>query len=65
MDDAVDLGEFVVRRASESESDALVGIDAVAVEGDVERQASIRRWCQRILGEPMSARPSCRSGQPF
>lgn len=49
MDDAVGLGEFVVRRASESESDALVEIDAVAVEGDSERQASIRRWCQQGL----------------
>ncbi|UUU36559.1 GNAT family N-acetyltransferase [Streptomyces sp. CA-210063] len=49
MDDAVDLGEFVVRRASESESDALVVIDAVAVEGDVGRQASIRKWCRQGL----------------
>ncbi|MDO0909352.1 GNAT family N-acetyltransferase [Streptomyces sp. DT2A-34] len=49
MDDSVDLGEFVVRRASESESDALVVIDAVAVEGDVGRQASIRKWCQQGL----------------
>ncbi|WP_326770608.1 GNAT family N-acetyltransferase (plasmid) [Streptomyces sp. NBC_01591] len=49
MDDAVGPGEFVVRRASESESDALVEIDAVAVEGDVGRRASIRRWCEQGL----------------
>ncbi|MGC0417862.1 N-acetyltransferase family protein [Embleya sp. AB8] len=47
--DAVDRGDFVVRRASESESDALVGIDSVAVEGDGERPASIRRWCRQGL----------------
>ncbi|AXE80530.1 GNAT family N-acetyltransferase [Streptomyces atratus] len=47
--DAVSLGDFVVRRVSESESDALVGIDVVAIEGDTERQASIRRWCQQGL----------------
>ncbi|MER5689648.1 GNAT family N-acetyltransferase [Streptomyces sp. NPDC002205] len=43
------LGEFGVRRAGESESDALAEIDAVAVEGDSERQASIRGWCQQGL----------------
>ncbi|WP_331772023.1 GNAT family N-acetyltransferase (plasmid) [Embleya sp. NBC_00888] len=43
------LGEFVVRRARESDSDALVGIDAVALEGDVARRASIRRWCRQGL----------------
>ncbi|MGC5531100.1 GNAT family N-acetyltransferase [Streptomyces sp. SR-10] len=46
---AVELGEFGVRRASESEADALIGIDAIAVEGNRERQASIRRWCQQGL----------------
>ncbi|MCX4679340.1 GNAT family N-acetyltransferase [Streptomyces sp. NBC_01433] len=46
---AVDLGDFVVRRANESESGALVEIDSVAVEGDVERQANIRRWCEQGL----------------
>ncbi|MFD4948061.1 GNAT family N-acetyltransferase [Streptomyces sp. NPDC058239] len=49
MNDAMDLDALVVRRASESESDALVGIDTVAVEGDVGRQASIRRWCRQGL----------------
>ncbi|MEU6012242.1 GNAT family N-acetyltransferase [Streptomyces sp. NPDC047453] len=47
--DAVDLGELVVRRVRESEADALVGIDSVAVEGDRERVASIRWWCQQGL----------------
>ncbi|MFG3531015.1 GNAT family N-acetyltransferase [Streptomyces sp. NPDC047917] len=47
--DTVDMGEFVVRRASESDADALVGIDVIAVEGDDGRQASIRRWCGRGL----------------
>ncbi|WP_371519144.1 N-acetyltransferase family protein [Kitasatospora sp. NBC_01300] len=45
--DAVDPGEFVVRRAKESEADALVGIDSVAAAGGRERVASIRRWCQQ------------------
>lgn len=49
MDDAVDLGDFRVRRASASESDALMRIDAVALEGDVARQESIRRWCRQGL----------------
>ncbi|MFF9510602.1 GNAT family N-acetyltransferase [Streptomyces sp. NPDC014724] len=47
--DAVDLSKLVVRRVRESEADALVGIDSVAVEGDRERVASIRRWCQQGL----------------
>ncbi|MFB7477614.1 GNAT family N-acetyltransferase [Streptomyces anulatus] len=46
---AVELGEFGVRRASESEADTLIGIDAMAVEGNGERQASIRRWCRQGL----------------
>ncbi|MEV5688574.1 GNAT family N-acetyltransferase [Streptomyces sp. NPDC052164] len=46
---AVDLGDFVVRRANESESGALVEIDSVAVEGDVERRANIRKWCEQGL----------------
>ncbi|MYS84716.1 GNAT family N-acetyltransferase [Streptomyces sp. SID5474] len=45
----MNLGEIGVRRASESESDALVGIDTVAAEGDIERQASIRKWCRQGL----------------
>ncbi|MEV5199354.1 GNAT family N-acetyltransferase [Streptomyces sp. NPDC053720] len=45
----VDLDEFVVRRASESDADALVGIDMVAVEGDDGRQVNIRRWCRQGL----------------
>ncbi|MFI6523085.1 GNAT family N-acetyltransferase [Streptomyces uncialis] len=49
MDDAADLGRFLVRSAHESESDALVGIDSVAVGGDAGRRASIRRWCQQGL----------------
>ncbi|MFH8476496.1 GNAT family N-acetyltransferase [Streptomyces sp. NPDC018000] len=47
--DAVDLVELVVRCVRESEADMLVGIDSVAVEGDRERAASIRRWCQQGL----------------
>ncbi|MCX4775335.1 GNAT family N-acetyltransferase [Streptomyces sp. NBC_01264] len=43
------MDEFVVRRASESDADALIGIDTVAVEGSDERQASIRRWCRQGL----------------
>ncbi|MEV6077518.1 MULTISPECIES: GNAT family N-acetyltransferase [unclassified Streptomyces] len=46
---AVDLGDFDVRRANESESGALVEIDSVAVEGDVERRANIRKWCEQGL----------------
>lgn len=46
---AVDLGDFVVRRANESEPGALVEIDSVAVEGDVERRANIRKWCEQGL----------------
>ncbi|MFF7246070.1 GNAT family N-acetyltransferase [Embleya sp. NPDC008237] len=49
MDKAMDLGGFGVRRASESESDALIGIDTVAIEGDTGRQASIREWCREGL----------------
>ncbi|AEN14270.1 hypothetical protein K373_05359 [Streptomyces sp. DvalAA-21] len=44
--DASDLGDVVVRRAREPESDALVGIDAVAVEGDAHRRAGIGKWCR-------------------
>ncbi|MYX11711.1 GNAT family N-acetyltransferase [Streptomyces sp. SID8375] len=47
--DAADRGEFVVRRARESEADRLAGIDTIAVEGDEERRASIRRWCRQGL----------------
>ncbi|MFD7584701.1 GNAT family N-acetyltransferase [Kitasatospora sp. NPDC059811] len=47
--DAVDPGEFVVRRAKEPEADTLVGIDSVAAAGDRERVASIRRWCRQGL----------------
>ncbi|WP_202512144.1 GNAT family N-acetyltransferase [Streptomyces sp. SID3343] len=47
--DAVGLSEFVVRRVSESEADVLIGLDAVAIDGDDERQASIRRWCRQGL----------------
>ncbi|MYW00840.1 GNAT family N-acetyltransferase [Streptomyces sp. SID3343] len=43
------LSEFVVRRVSESEADVLIGLDAVAIDGDDERQASIRRWCRQGL----------------
>ncbi|MEU0234821.1 MULTISPECIES: GNAT family N-acetyltransferase [unclassified Streptomyces] len=32
---------------SESEADALIGIDVIAIGGDGERQASIRRWCRQ------------------
>ncbi|MEU3703935.1 GNAT family N-acetyltransferase [Streptomyces anulatus] len=46
---AVELDEFGVRRASESEADTLIGIDAIAAEGNGERQASIRRWCRQGL----------------
>ncbi|MFF2547143.1 GNAT family N-acetyltransferase [Kitasatospora sp. NPDC058063] len=45
--DAVDLGEFVVRRGREADADALVGIDSVALEGDEDRAASIRGWCRQ------------------
>ncbi|MFE2871647.1 GNAT family N-acetyltransferase [Embleya sp. NPDC059259] len=38
---------FPVRRADESEADALAGIDPIAIEGDDERRASIRRWCRQ------------------
>ncbi|MEU1470586.1 GNAT family N-acetyltransferase [Streptomyces sp. NPDC005761] len=47
--DAVGPCEFVVRRVSESEADALIGIDAIASAGDEERQATIRRWCRQGL----------------
>ncbi|MFJ2269410.1 GNAT family N-acetyltransferase [Streptomyces sp. NPDC087849] len=47
--DAEDLGEFVLRRASESDADALVGIDSVAAEADDERDTTIRRWCRQGL----------------
>ncbi|MFI6728483.1 GNAT family N-acetyltransferase [Streptomyces sp. R-74717] len=38
-----------MRRASESDADALVRIDPVAAEGDDERHTSIRRWCRQGL----------------
>lgn len=44
--DTEGLGKFAVRRASESDADALVQIDSVAAEGDGERQVSVRRWCR-------------------
>ncbi|MEU1289286.1 GNAT family N-acetyltransferase [Kitasatospora sp. NPDC005856] len=53
--DAVDLGEFVVRRGGESDAAALVGIDTVAAGGDGERAASIRRWCRQGLGPVLVA----------
>ncbi|MEJ2859243.1 MULTISPECIES: GNAT family N-acetyltransferase [unclassified Saccharothrix] len=46
---AVDLGEFAVRRASESDAEALVGIDSVVAEDDGRRRASILRWCREGL----------------
>ncbi|WP_405465610.1 GNAT family N-acetyltransferase [Streptomyces anulatus] len=46
---AVESGGFGVRRANASEADTLIGIDAIAVEGNGERQASIRRWCRQGL----------------
>lgn len=45
----MDLGEFAVRRADESDVEKLVGIDSVAAEGDGRRRASIRRWCREGL----------------
>lgn len=39
----------MVRRAHESDSDALIAIDSVASEGDTGRRASIRRWCRQGL----------------
>lgn len=50
-------GDFVVRRASESEADALAGIDVIAAAGDTERRASIREWCrqgQAVVAEDAS-----------
>ncbi|MER5966520.1 GNAT family N-acetyltransferase [Streptomyces sp. NPDC002057] len=49
MDAAGGECEFVVRRASEAECDAVVVIDSVAAAGDVGRRASIRRWCEQGL----------------
>ncbi|KOG85648.1 acetyltransferase, partial [Streptomyces varsoviensis] len=46
---AIDLGELAVRRASESDAEALVRIDSVAASGDAERGASVRRWCRQGL----------------
>ncbi|MEV0264730.1 GNAT family N-acetyltransferase [Streptomyces sp. NPDC050617] len=43
------LGDFAVRRAGESDAEALVRIDSVAARGDAERGASIRRWCREGL----------------
>ncbi|MFC9339194.1 GNAT family N-acetyltransferase [Streptomyces sp. NPDC057020] len=47
--DTVNPGDFVVRRASGAEADGLIAIDTVAAEGDDNRQASIRRWCEQGL----------------
>ncbi|MCX4970320.1 GNAT family N-acetyltransferase [Streptomyces sp. NBC_00654] len=49
MNDAVNIGEMVVRRANDSDAEALAGIDTVAVEGDGHRRASIREWCRQGL----------------
>ncbi|MEV0281152.1 GNAT family N-acetyltransferase [Streptomyces sp. NPDC050610] len=46
---AIGHGECGVRRASESDAEALVRIDSVAARGDAERGASIRRWCRQGL----------------
>ncbi|MFE5210379.1 GNAT family N-acetyltransferase [Streptomyces sp. NPDC056600] len=46
MDDVMGSGGIFVRRALESEWDALVGVDAVAGGGDVGRRAAIARWCE-------------------
>ncbi|GCE01072.1 GNAT family N-acetyltransferase [Embleya hyalina] len=45
--DAVGLGDFTVRRASESDTNAVVGIDVIAMTGDAERRAHIARWCRQ------------------
>lgn len=45
--DAVGLGDFTVRRANESDTDTLVGIDVIASAGDAERRANIARWCRQ------------------
>jgi ribosomal protein S18 acetylase RimI-like enzyme len=47
--DAGDRGEVVVRRARESEAEALAGIDPVASGADGARAAGIRRWCRQGL----------------
>ncbi|MFJ9950076.1 GNAT family N-acetyltransferase [Kitasatospora sp. NPDC091207] len=47
--DLVDLGDLGVRRAGESDADALAAVDSVALRGDGERAASIRRWCRQGL----------------
>lgn len=49
MDEGAGPGEFVVRSVSEWESEALCRIDPFAAQGDVGRQASIRRWCHQGL----------------
>ncbi|MFB8027447.1 GNAT family N-acetyltransferase [Streptomyces sp. NPDC056465] len=49
MDDDAGRSEFVVRRAHESEYEALCGIDPIAARGDAGRRASIRRWCRQGL----------------
>lgn len=41
--DAGDLGEFVVRRAREEDTGALIAIDPIAAE---QRRAAVRRWCR-------------------
>lgn len=42
-------GTFSVRRASESDAEALARIDSLAAEGDEERCGHIRRWCRQGL----------------
>ncbi|WP_078974608.1 hypothetical protein [Embleya scabrispora] len=40
---AMDFGDFTVRRAKESDAGALAGIDVIASAGDAERRANIAR----------------------
>ncbi|MEU0298710.1 GNAT family N-acetyltransferase [Streptomyces sp. NPDC006175] len=42
-----------MRRATESDAEALAAIDVVAVAGDAERRTSIARWCR--LGRALVA----------
>ncbi|MFF2612162.1 GNAT family N-acetyltransferase [Kitasatospora sp. NPDC058046] len=50
-----DFGDFVVRRGTDADADGLTGIDSVALEGDGERAASIRRWCRQAPGPVLVA----------
>ncbi|WP_326671695.1 MULTISPECIES: GNAT family N-acetyltransferase [unclassified Streptomyces] len=40
---------LAVRRASETDADALARIDSVAAEGDEARRRNIRNWCRQGL----------------